>query len=215
MFAFIASCKPRNRVLALWGWLHVAVLLIVLATAVFEAGGVLGTTPWIRLIKFLIWMAMMLWTLARLVASLPGPVWAVGTICRSTSWLLLGVIAGVSLQSARGPTSNYQMETLFDTFVYLTLGVTIALAAVLVLQLLVLFSVEQVMVPRRFLWRIRFCLFVFLGSSRQGGTIVWFLLPLAVVILVLARRRLIALRDRLKIRVRPDMLAVTLPRESN
>ena len=188
MLALLATGNPRNRLFALWGWFHVAVLLTVLGMALFEAPWMLGVAPWFKPIKFLVWMAMLLWTLARLVASLPGPAWAVGTICRSTSWLLLGVIAFVSLQSARGSVSDSQVETLFDLFVALTLGVTIALAAVLVLQLLVLFCVEKVMLSRRFLWRIRFCLFVFLWSGQAGGTIVWFPLPLAVFLLVLARR---------------------------
>jgi hypothetical protein len=181
MFACFAMLFQRNRVLALWNWLHVALLVFALSMAAFDARGILGINPWNKPLRFLISMTMLLWTLARLGAYLSGRAWTVQMICWSKSLVLLGVIACVSLQATLG--------TPFNTFVSLTRGVTMSISAMLMLQLLVLFYVTNVMLPRMYLWRIRIGLVVFLLSSWRGGMIVSLGLPLAVLVLIVTRRK--------------------------
>jgi hypothetical protein len=215
MFAFFATFSQRNRVLPLWSWFHVVLLVIALGMAVFDSRLVLSITQWLKTIKLMISIAILLWMLARLAAYLRGPNWAVETIGWNMSLMLLGVTACVSLQAARGTTSSSNIGAFFDTFAFLTRGFTIAIAAVLVLQLLVLFYVEKVMLPCLYLWRIRICLIVFLLASRQGGIINYVPLPLAVLVLIMTRRLLIARRDRFKNHLRPGARALTARRLSN
>jgi len=44
MFAFFATFSQRNRVLPLWSWFHVVLLVIALGMAVFDSRLVLSIT---------------------------------------------------------------------------------------------------------------------------------------------------------------------------
>jgi hypothetical protein len=106
--------------------------------------------------------------------------------------MVLSGTACISLQAVRG--------TPFDTLGYLTRGITIAIAVGLMLQLLVLFYVKKVLLPRLYLWRIRIGIVVFVLSSRQGGMIVSVGLMVAVLVLVVLRRNAQFIKTHLRLR---------------
>lgn len=61
---FFVELYRRNRVLAVLGWLHLATLAVLLLVAPFDTRTILGLNPWVKPSKFLISIAVYVWTLA-------------------------------------------------------------------------------------------------------------------------------------------------------
>jgi hypothetical protein len=174
MTALFREIARRDRVLAVWGWVFLGLFVLTACAAGFDGRTVLGINPWVKPMKFMISTPIFLWTLAWLAGHLPRRGRAMSVIAWGTSLMMAGVVACVSLQSARGIPSSFNVSTPFNTAVYAMLGVTILITAALVGWFLVLYFREDVRLDRAYLWGIRLGIMVFILGSLQGVLMSWY-----------------------------------------
>lgn len=165
---FLTEIYRRNSVLTLTGWLMLGATLLMICVAPFDSRTITGINPWIKPIKFTISITIFVWTLAWYLDYLPQKRWAVRVI----SWGVFVVFAVemfcIILQAARGTTSHYNIKTPFDTAIFGTMGLMIAINTMLVLFALILFFGRTKPLPLAYLWGIRLGLLLFLLASVEG-----------------------------------------------
>jgi hypothetical protein len=166
---FVAEIYRRNPVLALTGWLMLALTFVMLCIAPFDSRTITGINPWIKPLKFTISITIFVWTLAWFLEYLSNRRWAV----RLISWGVFLVFAVemfcVILQAARGTTSHFNIKAPFDAAVFSTMGLMITVNTMLVLLALALFFGRTARpLPPAYLWGIRLGLLLFLLASIEG-----------------------------------------------
>lgn len=166
---FVAELYRRNPVLALAGWLMLATTVVLLSIAPFDSRTIMGINPWIKPIKFTISITVFVWTLGWFLHYLSNRPWAV----RFISWGVFFVFAVemfcIILQSTRGTTSHFNIKTPFDSAVFSTMGLMIAInTALVLLALLLFFGRTETPLPLAYLWGIRLGLLLFLLASIEG-----------------------------------------------
>lgn len=116
----------RDRVLTLTGAGMFAALAIGFVLAAVDTRVILGINPWIKPMKFAASIGIFLWTLAWLWPE------ADARFERRLRWIrrvivmaLIGEITLISLQSARGTTSHFNVATPIDGLIFQTMGLMI------------------------------------------------------------------------------------------
>jgi hypothetical protein len=170
--AFFRELHRRSKVLAMTGWIHLALFAGMLVVAPFDSRLVMGINPWIKPIKFAVSITIYVWTVAWLLEYLRMPSWAKRIVSWGTSISMLTEIACIAAQAARGTTSHYNVNTPLDAAIFSIMGSMIALNSVLALVLLILFCIGRCDVPRPYLWGIRSGLIIFLAASAIGGVMI-------------------------------------------
>jgi hypothetical protein len=170
--AFFHKLYCRSKVLAVTGWIHLALLAGTLVVSPFDSRLVMGINPWIKPIKFAISITIYVWTVAWLLEYLRLRSWTHRIISWGISISMLTEIACITAQAARGTTSHYNVSTPLDAAIFSIMGSTIALNTVLALVLLILFCIGRHHVPAPYLWGIRSGLVIFLAASAIGGVMI-------------------------------------------
>lgn len=146
----------------------VAAFVVAALAATVDTRTILGINPWIKPMKFMASIAIFLWTMAWFMAE-ADPRHA-GRL-RAVRWTMLGTMIGevalISMQAARGTTSHFNVATVFDGAVFQAMGIMIVAntiaAAVFVTTL------HPITTARAgYLWGIRLGLALFVLGSLQG-----------------------------------------------
>jgi hypothetical protein len=169
---FFRELYRRSRVLAITGWIHLALLAGMLVISPFDSRLVMGINVWIKPIKFAVSITIYVWTVAWLLEYLRLPSWIKKIISWGISISMLTEIACITAQAARGTTSHYNVNTPLNAAIFSIMGAMIANNTVFVLVLLILFSIGRREVPRPYLWGIRSGLVIFLAASAIGGMMI-------------------------------------------
>lgn len=169
---FLAEIYRRDRVLALTGWLHVALAAAFISAAFFDSRTVLGVSVWLKPIKFAVSIAIYVWTIAWFLEYTSGPAWAKRLISIGTSIALIVEIVCIGGQSLRGRASHFNLETPFDAAVFSVMGTFIALNTLLATFLLVLLFRRAKSIPMPYLWGIRLGIILAILSGGVGGVMV-------------------------------------------
>jgi hypothetical protein len=169
---FFVELYRRNRVLALLGWLHLAALAVVLFIAPFDTRTILGLNPWVKPSKFLVSIAVYVWTLAWFTRYVSAYRRSVRFISFGTAFIFVGEMVCIITQSARGMTSHFNIQTPFDAAVFNLMGALIAVNTLLVLFTLLLFLKPTEHAAHAYLWGIRLGLLLFFAGSLEGVAIV-------------------------------------------
>lgn len=165
---FLAELYRRNRVLALTGWLMLALTALMICIAPFDSRTVTGINPWIKPLKFTVSITLFVWTLAWYLDYIRDKRWAVRLISWGVMTVFVVEMFCVILQAARGTTSHYNVKTAFDGAIFSTMGLMIAVNTMLVLLTLLLFFGRTRSLPPAYLWGIRLGLLLFLLASIEG-----------------------------------------------
>ena len=166
--AFLAELYRRDPLLALTGWAQVAVLAVVLVIAPFDDRTVLGLNPWIKPSKFLVSVAIYVWTVAWFLDYLRDARWARRTISGGVAGVMVLEIACIVIQSMRGVRSHFNDATAFDQIVFGLMGLGIAVNTVLLAMLGLLLLVRHTVLPRPYLWAVRLGVLLILLGSADG-----------------------------------------------
>jgi hypothetical protein len=169
---FFRELYRRSSVLAIIGWIHLALLAGMLVVLPFDSRLVMGLNPWIKPMKFAISITIYVWTIAWLLEYLRRPSRAKRIISWGISISMLIEIPCIMVQAARGTTSHYNVQTPFDAAIFTGMGIVIALNSVLVLVLLIWFFTGRYDLPRPYLWGIQSGLAIFLVASAVGGVMI-------------------------------------------
>ncbi len=162
----------RNRVLAVLGWLHVAALAALLIVAPFDSRTILGLNPWVKPAKFLVSIAVYVWTLAWFTRYVSSYRRSARLISWGTAVVFVGEMACIITQSARGTTSHFNVRDPFDAAVFNLMGLLIAVNTLLVLLTFLLFLRPTERLASAYLWGIRLGLLLFLLGSAEGVVII-------------------------------------------
>src|ERR1700737_4498812 len=103
---FLCELYRRSRVLAITGWIHLALLAGMLVIFPFDSRLVMGINVWIKPIKFALSIATYVWTVAWLLEYLRLPSWAKRIVSWGISISMLTEIACIGEQPPRGPASH-------------------------------------------------------------------------------------------------------------
>lgn len=159
----------NQRVLMLSGLALFILSVILIIAAVFDAQQLLGISRWIKPIKFTVSGGIFLWTVAVYLHYLPGYNLASRVIAWGTSGVMIGEIALITMQSARGTTSHFNFDTSFDMVVFGLMGLMILFSTLLIGYLTSLYFRAEINLPKALVWGMRLGLIVFLLGSIQGG----------------------------------------------
>jgi hypothetical protein len=168
MIRTLRELTLRNPVLALTGWLHWILAVVLIAAMPFDSRTILGINPWIKPLKFSISIAIYVWTLAWYLRYLSGRRRAVGVISWGVAISVIAEIIGITLQSARGVPSHFNVATPLDAALFSAMGGMIGFNTLLLTWVCVLFFVDHPDLPAAYLWGIRFGLVLFLLASFEG-----------------------------------------------
>lgn len=164
----------RNRVLAATTAINAAIALVLVALIPFDtAAPILGVGRWVKPLKFAISIALftgtMGWLLAYVKDARPRAVIAISwAICAA----MVGEIALITAQAARGVRSHFNAGSALDATLFSMMGTLIALNTVAVAYAAWLFLRPQRTVSGAYLSGIRFGLVVLLLASAVGGMMV-------------------------------------------
>jgi hypothetical protein len=162
-----------NKTLVLTGWFHWLLVVVLLLIYPFDSRTILGISPWIKPIKFSLSIAIYVWTLAWFLRYLVDRARPVRIISWGVAISMMAEITCIVMQSARGTTSHFNVATPFDATVFIFMGAIIALNAMLVAWVLVLFGTSELLpITPAYAWGIRCGLLLFLLASAEGGIMV-------------------------------------------
>ncbi|MEX2114714.1 MAG: hypothetical protein WD845_16095 [Pirellulales bacterium] len=172
MLRLAAEIDRRDRVLSRVGWLHVALLIAMLAAAAFDTRQALGINIWIKPSKFAASIAIYVWTLAWLMEYVRGPSWAKGLIRWGVAVAMVVEILCIAGQSLRGTTSHFNQATALDTAAFAVMGAMIVFNTLLEGLVLILFLKPYPALPPAYLLGIRLGLLLALVSAGVGGMMI-------------------------------------------
>ena len=158
----------RNPVLALAGWLHVALLVLFVCFTFFDGRTVTGLNPWIKPAKFAVSFIIYTFTLAWFLHYLPHYRRTVKFISWGTALVFPGETICIASQAARGVPSHFNISTAYDSGVFSLMGLLITVNTLFVLITLFLFFRNPQSLPPAYLWGIRLGLFLFFLASVEG-----------------------------------------------
>jgi hypothetical protein len=167
-----AELYRRDGVLAVAGGLHLVLLAGALLVGALDERTVLGVNVWVKPSKFAVSIVIYLWTLAWLMAYIPGPGWCKRFVRWGSTVAMFAEIACIAGQAVRGVTSHYNQATQFDANVFTVMGLFILFNTLIEVLLLGLFFRRHVTLPRAYLWGIRMGLVGTLFSAVVGGLMI-------------------------------------------
>jgi hypothetical protein len=161
--------RRRDPLLPMVGLAMLAGLAIAAALALIDSRLILGINPWIKPMKFLSSIAIFLGTMAWFMpeAGLRHP-----RRLRIVRWTMvltmIGEVVLISVQSARGTTSHFNIATVIDAVIFQAMGLMIVANTVAVATFL--FSLRPEVSPSRagYLSGMRLGLAVFVIGSLEG-----------------------------------------------
>lgn len=151
------------------GAISFAFFLLTSLLTLVDTTEILGINRWIKPAKFFISIAIFVWTMAVYFQYLPSRERSL----RKLSWIIIAIfiieMVAIAGQSLRGKTSHFNIATPFDAAVFATMGISIALLAVLVAYVAYLFFRNEIELPPAVTWGLRLGLIVMLLGSIEGG----------------------------------------------
>ena len=158
----------RDKPLAILVVLNLILVICMLVVLPFDSRLVMGSTPWIKPIKFALSFALYAYTVARLLEYLRISNLGKQIISWTVSISVLTQLICITTQAARGTTSHYNMSTSTDSAIAITMDIMDPVNGVCVVILLILAFMGKYDVSRPSLWGIRLGLVIFLGAALIG-----------------------------------------------
>ena len=172
MRGVLTELYRRDRLLTVAGWSQLVVLGVILVVAPFDDRTVLGLNPWIKPGKFLVSIAVYLWTIAWILPYVGGVPRTTRVISVGVTVTMLVEIVCILGQSVRGVRSHFNDATPVDAMVFGLMGFGIAVNTALVALLGLLLFTRPVILPRAYLWAVRLGVLLFLFGSIEGGVMI-------------------------------------------
>src|SRR5688572_1262523 len=168
----ISELRHRDPLLFWTGALMLLALVVVTLISISDTRQILGLNPWIKPMKFLTSVTIFLWTVAWLMPETANKPRARGIVrCTIATAMVIEIIM-IILQSARGTTSHFNIQSSFDGWVFQIMGIAIVFNT---LAMFLFFAIIRRDTPPRragYIWGIRIGVAMFLLASFEGALIV-------------------------------------------
>lgn len=146
------------------------ILTVVLAVlSLTDSVQILGINRWIKPMKFGISIAFYLLTLAIYLYFIPGRPRAKKVIAWGAAILMAGEMVLITMQSARGTTSHFNVAAAFDNMVFSAMGLMIVGNTALLVYLLYIYFRDEVTLSPAVTCGMRFGLIAIILSAVEGG----------------------------------------------
>ncbi|MBC7872548.1 MAG: hypothetical protein H7Y01_01055 [Ferruginibacter sp.] len=166
---FMAELKKRNPLLFWFGLSNIAVGIVCLVLMQADNRQILAVNRWLKPMKFYFSVGIMILTMGWLLYYLDNA----KKIKRYTLLLTITMFFEnglILLQSIRGTTSHYNVNSMADGMIFNLMGIFIVLFTVTcVLICIAFFRQEKFSIPVPYLWGIRLGLLFFILFSLEGG----------------------------------------------
>jgi hypothetical protein len=165
----VRELRRRDSLLAAAGGVMAVGFLVALALSLVDTRTILGIDPWIKPMKFFSSVAIFLWTMAWFMPEADRRHARRLTVIRWTMVVtMVGELALISLQSARGTTSHFNISTPLNAIVFQAMGTMIVANSIAVAVFL--FSLRADVPPARagYLRGLRLGLLIFVIGSLEG-----------------------------------------------
>lgn len=169
MNEFFNDLWLSQRVLILSGFGFLVATAVFAGSTLFDSTQILGINRWIKPLKFSSSIAIFLLTLAIYFYFLPNFEKSKNLVACGATLLMLGEMALITMQAARGTTSHFNVAKSFDAAVFAAMGLMIVVNSLLVAYLAILYFRADFALPNSIVWGLRFGLILFLLGSVQGG----------------------------------------------
>ncbi len=159
-----------NPALSWTGWLNVVLAALALALLLLDPRHLGGALLWWKPLKFSLSIVAFAWTLAWLLADLPGPAQrSVAIISTGVAVAMAVEQAVIFVQAARGTTSHYNVSSALNGVLFGLMGVFIFVNTVLTAWAVYLSFAYRPFGPAGYVWGLRLGLGLFLVGSVLGG----------------------------------------------
>ncbi|PWU00763.1 MAG: hypothetical protein C5B52_08350 [Bacteroidetes bacterium] len=172
MNSFIKELRKRNSLLYFFGAYNFAAVIICAILIQFDTRTVLGIDVWIKPLKFFLSVGILSWTMAWYLDYLTRKK-AVKRYSRFLVFSLFCETSIISLQSARGIRSHFNLTSPLNSILFNIMGVLIAFFVLYTAYICYLFfKQKQFNLPMVYVWGIRIGLIFFIIFSFEGGVMV-------------------------------------------
>lgn len=168
----INELRHRDPLLFWTGALMLLLLVVATLVSISDARLILGLNPWIKPMKFLVSITIFLWTVAWFMPDTsPSP-----RQRAIVSWTIAAAmtveIVLILMQAARGTTSHFNRQSMFDEMVFSIMGLGVVCNTLA--MTLFLWLIRRDTPPGRagYLWGLRLGVAMFLLASLQGAVII-------------------------------------------
>lgn len=160
----------RNPLLAWFGLINFALVLIFLILALIDHRQLLGLNVWVKPMKFAISLGIFTWTMSWLLSYLP----QVKRV-KFISWVIV-VTMGleifiIAMQSLRGETSHFNVSSSLNLFLFNTMGIAIVVNTLMVFWAFLLFRKVRSL-PQGYKLGIQLGMLIFVIASLEGFVMV-------------------------------------------
>ena len=164
--------RARDPLLFWTGALMALALLVVTLLSVSDQRLVLGINPWLKPMKFLVSITMLLWTTAWFMPETEPDLVKRALVRWTVAVAMLIEIALIIMQAARGTTSHFNASTAFDLAVFNLMGITITVSTIAMMLFLWILRRDTPTNRAGYLWGVRLGVALFVLASWQGFTMV-------------------------------------------
>ena len=164
--------RARDPLLFWTGALMALALLVVTLLSVSDQRLILGINPWLKPMKFLVSITMLLWTTAWFMPDTEPDLVKRALVRWTVAVAMLIEIALIIMQAARGTTSHFNASTAFDLAVFNVMGITITVSTIAMMLFLWILRRDTPTNRAGYLWGVRLGVTLFVLASWQGFTMV-------------------------------------------
>ena len=164
--------RARDPLLFWTGALMALALLVVTLLSVSDQRLILGINPWLKPMKFLVSITMLLWTTAWFMPETEPDLVKRALVRWTVAVAMLIEIALIIMQAARGTTSHFNASTAFDLAVFNVMGITITVSTIAMMLFLWILRRDTPTNRAGYLWGVRLGVALFVLASWQGFTMV-------------------------------------------
>ena len=169
MRSFLEELGKRNKSLYWFGWYNLVLGLVCIALMLFDSQQVLGINRWIKPIKFFTSVWIMVWSMGWILFYLDNK-----RTVKRISWLIIITMFIenflITMQSARGVSSHFNVSDAFNGMVFSTMGIAIIVFTFTAIYAeLLFFRQKKFSIHPAYLWGIRLGLLFFIIFSLEAG----------------------------------------------
>jgi len=169
MLSFISQLKERNKLLYWFGCYNLALMIVCISLTQFDSTQILGISRWIKPMKFFLSVWIMSWTMAWILYYLSRKR-AVRSISRLIVISMFVENFIVTLQSARGTRSHFNVQEPLNSILFSIMGIFIIVFTLASIYALILFLKQRnFFLPPAYVLGIRLGLAFFIFFSLEAG----------------------------------------------
>ena len=172
MNTFLKELRHRNKLLYYFGIYNFVAVLVCLILTQIDKRTILGIDAWIKPTKFFLSVGILSWTMGWYLDYLNKK----NAIRKYSIFLVFSLFVEnsiISIQSARGIQSHFNVSTLLNTVLFDVMGGLIVIFILYTTYICYLFfRQKQFNIPLVYVWGIRIGLIFFIIFSFEGGIMV-------------------------------------------